>query len=288
MHYNGMVQFLERIGFLEVSSLWAEEHGYDSSHRVQHPARGLNRTAHTQAWLGEPLRCPSGHFLDRVEYANMTGYDLMDFVRSWLRREGHDRLSVCEVVLLDNRFADLRHYVDKANIFWSHPQMQDFITHTTRTMKGVDYYDADRWSGGVPALPHPDLRVMWLDYFSLRHCHPDFEARKINELVGDIGLTVAELDMRGEYFKSSICLFELYATVRAGCKLICPIGRECFSADQMNCWPLKVEDATTRAIEDKEQIDQWIQGMDGGFARLNQDVTDSVFRSCALLSQRVS
>lgn len=285
MHYNGMVQFLKRIGFLSEFGLWAKEDGGDRFN-CQRAAPNLVRQANTAAFLGEPLREGGRDF-----YENLTGYDLVDFVRAWLRREGHDRLSVCEVVLIDRRFEDLRQYVGKANIFWSHLQMQDFVSKTTHAMKRIDLYDrcsshrrfnAQNQCPPVDSevLPRESMRMLWLDFFSLRQCQPDFDVNRIIELIGDIGMTVADIDMEGDYFKRSFCVFELYATVHAGCDLVCSMGRDCFHPAQMQCWPLKAQDATTRSPEDKQQIDRLIQDMDGGFRKLNRVVTESVFQSC--------
>jgi competence ComEA-like helix-hairpin-helix protein len=63
--------------------------------------------------------------LDKPFYEKLVGYDLQAKVDDWLRNNGHEDKSLCEVVLLDPKFADLRSGVGVANVFCSHMQQGD-------------------------------------------------------------------------------------------------------------------------------------------------------------------
>ena len=57
----------------------------------------------------------------------MTGYDLVFFLRSWLEEQGWSKLSVCEVILMDERFSSIRRHIGRSDLFWSHVQAEPFL-----------------------------------------------------------------------------------------------------------------------------------------------------------------
>jgi hypothetical protein len=62
------------------------------------------RRAADLEWIGAaigPLTLEEG---GEIDISSMTGYDLCSFLRTWLVKNGHTELSVCEVILKDSRF----------------------------------------------------------------------------------------------------------------------------------------------------------------------------------------
>merc|ERR1712129_24821 len=68
--------------------------------------------------MGFPLPGEPGGRRDK----NVTGYDLCDYARQWLKANNCAHLSLLEAVLTEERFAPIRRHVDRANVFWSHLQ----------------------------------------------------------------------------------------------------------------------------------------------------------------------
>jgi hypothetical protein len=56
---------------------------------------------------------------------NITGYDCNVAVRGWLKANEHEGLSVCEVILVDDRLHHLRSHVGIANVFLSRLNKND-------------------------------------------------------------------------------------------------------------------------------------------------------------------
>ena len=64
---------------------------------------------------------------DGAGMRNMTGYDLREFLTTWLRKRKLNEKSVCEVIASDDIFADLRKEVGPADVFWSHRVLDAFV-----------------------------------------------------------------------------------------------------------------------------------------------------------------
>merc|ERR1711862_831211 len=81
-----------------------------------------------------------GGFFDYTSHGR-TGYQLCDFLRSsWLPSIGAEKLSVCEVMLTDERFCDLRSSVGLATAFWSHIQMEEVLGNPSIGTLGLMNY----------------------------------------------------------------------------------------------------------------------------------------------------
>ena len=106
-------------------------------------------------------------------------YDLAEAIRSWLgENESYKKLSMCEVALIDPRFAKARKFVGAADIFWSHVQQE--------RVRGMFLQMIENASGPPPfdegkhkeQAQHegiwPEICI-WADMFSLRQCVPDFD-----------------------------------------------------------------------------------------------------------------
>merc|ERR1712232_1186353 len=100
--------------------------------------------------------------------------------------------SLCEAVLLDSRFADLRLYVGIANIFFSHMQKECLLTFSEKgTLDAITKSCQREFSS---ELPPPVEQFIWLDYFSLRQAIDDFEAEAVVEFVASLPALVANID----------------------------------------------------------------------------------------------
>ena len=96
------------------------------------------------AWIDEKygaIKADTSHIWN-VGRANIIGYDLVAFVRKFLKdaestsigqeikkKRGIDlsKLSVAEFILIHPDFADLRKFVSDANLYWSHIQCEPFL-----------------------------------------------------------------------------------------------------------------------------------------------------------------
>jgi len=164
---------------------------------------------------------------------NVTGYDLADYVRNWQREQGLTELSVCEIILVQPEFHQLRQYVGIANVFWSHIQMESFLgwgsTCHDQTPKNerstlLQLSTVHRYFGG--RLPPRESCFFWIDYFCLRQCRSDFDVDCTIDLIKDVGTVVAAMDTGFEYIKRSFCVLELYGAVSGGSNLVCTAGAD--------------------------------------------------------------
>jgi hypothetical protein len=104
--------------------------------------------AEAEVWLDEAAGGPvekGGEW----GLTNLVGYDICFFIRNWLKREGLEQNSVCEVVLLDDRFRALRDHVGPADVFWSHVQGEDFLGHRLSVEKHISRIDPRTGKYGV-------------------------------------------------------------------------------------------------------------------------------------------
>lgn len=135
-------------------------------------------------------------------------------------------------------------------------------------------------SNGIP------VPIYWVDYCVLRQCQKDFDIDRVQDIIGRIGCTLVELDNDLSYLKRSFCILEIYATVNEGADLLCfPRGlidrsAELFQANRIAkinraAEQIDAEQATTRALEDKQVIDGFIQNTIG-FEKLNDIVGGAI------------
>ena len=103
-------------------------------------------------------------------------------------------VSVCELILMEEKFSDMRHLVGKATAFWSHCQKEPYAGWDP-----VQFPNDQRWWRSTVsqiefACLHGELgehELIWLDYFSLRQNANDFHPETVVDLIGDIGRLVA-------------------------------------------------------------------------------------------------
>ena len=64
-----------------------------------------------------------------------------------------------------------------------------------------------------------DYDYFWLDYFTLRQCHRDFQPEWVIACIKEIGTVVVILDRT--YLRRSFCILEAFACVVADGRLLC-------------------------------------------------------------------
>jgi hypothetical protein len=249
---EGALQFLKCIGYL------VEVKKYENKLHVCPDPRFEYERSYERGkgvkWADEALR-PIAHDKNGgIVPESMTGYDLCDYLRTWLRDNGHEGFSVCEVILKDPAFEQLREHVLPANIFYSHIQSLGPL----QTFRGMHFAQEDHQF----SLPPKGAQYFWLDYFCLRQCQSDFKVEQVIALIKEIALTIAELggeEESLEYLKRSFCILELYATVVSDAKLLCATELEPHTMRKMlTADPVKSFNAQTRSPTDKTAIDNYI------------------------------
>ncbi len=163
-----------------------------------------------------------GYMVTSPGIINMTGYDLVDFVKEWLIKEGLQHLSLAEVILSEDRFAHLRKYVGIATIFWSHIDNEPVIDHCSGTLVRM----REAREKYIDQLPPRDEQYWWLDYFSLRQgIDNDFDIIAIVDLIKSIRNVVCSLQDSNStvktYLSRSFCLLELFSGINDDMNLIC-------------------------------------------------------------------
>lgn len=298
LNIQAMGPLLARIGFLD------EDRGSDSSAKRFEDASviekyrpyeafqwkyvsGYRRSEQTAAWLDDvvgPIDSDPIYGL-----ANVTGYDICDYVREWLGREGHQERSLCEVILLDDRFADLRPFVGRANVFFSHLQLEKFLGNAScsRDPEGLRackrsetlYRLEQMLSDAADKFPSPSDQLVWMDYFSLRQAIDDFDPYAIVELVRDTGTVLANLDHDCKYFERSFCVLEIFAGATQARQLLCCRWARHVVQETLENHPINSAAAMAHKPKDKESIDLFIRETIG-FAEFDRIVSDAVLAAC--------
>lgn len=127
------------------------------------------------------------------------------------------------------------------------------------------------------------------DYTTLKQCQSDFQMPVVRKTIGTIGFTMAELDNAPKrYLGRSFCMVEMFETINSGgtlCIYMNPL-RASNVAAELEAEPIDARAATTRREDDKRQIDSFIEAMEGGFARLNAEITRAVTESAATILEK--
>ena len=215
----------------------------------------------------------------------MTGYDCASVVKDWLRSHGKAHLSVCEVLLNEppDGFGDLRDEVGPVTVFYSHLQSRGVHDTLACMNAGCQTYARQLFASNSQSLPEYSEELLetehmnsivfswtrhrhwkgkwWVDFFSLRQCHNDFNVQSIRALIKEVGLTMAEVDwelgtaggtgvLNGgtlgiagpqrpvavstgsglRYIKRTFCVFELYCTLEGRATLLCNMRGRVFDA----------------------------------------------------------
>ena len=100
-------------------------------------------------------------------------YDIEEYVREWLMNNGNkehptfEHLSLIEVVLVDDRFEEIRPHVGISDAFISHMDMDPFLG--VSDSNGMNR-ESTMEQLFMLFLSYPELKgkYLWCDYFSLR------------------------------------------------------------------------------------------------------------------------
>jgi len=76
-----------------------------------------------QCWYRDERRNEERRHL-RFGHSNVVGYDVCSYLKIWQKKESLQDMSLCEIILTDDRFKELRDCVGVANVFWSHVQQE--------------------------------------------------------------------------------------------------------------------------------------------------------------------
>ena len=222
----------------------------------------------------------------------LTGYDLAEAIKTWLRNNNAEDKSVCEV--LKERGWD---GVGEADVFLSHVQAE----HPRESLGAMANID-ERRGAARRGTKHMGSKI-WVDYFCLRQATKagDFKPDQVVELIRKTGSVYVLMD--GEETLSSYptrtwCVFELSSTVETKAALViqtpssgplrppdCPCTCCTYSCCDSNCKPMPdytidAAAAMARRADDKAKVDRYIE--EGpGFARVNQ-VMDRELRRTAV------
>ena len=127
------------------------------------------------------------------------------------------------------------------------------------------------------------------DYTTLKQCQNDFDLPRIRQVIKEINLTIAELDMDLQaYLTRSFCILELFATVEGGAKLLVQMHYlRAFGAEaELAARPVDAAKAKTRREADKAKIDGFVEAMPGGFERLNATITTAIKEAAAVIAKQ--
>ena len=213
----------------------------------------------------------------------LTGYDLAEAIKVWLKKNNAEDKSVCEV-LKERGWEG----VGEAEVFLSHVQAES-PEETLEAMLNIH----SRQGPARKGTKHRGSKI-WVDYFCLRQLKNDFQTKQVEQLIRKTGAVYVFMDGEetgSSYPTRSFCVFELASAVENGATLMiktptsgpleppnCPCtcctytypccGGECVWKP-MPDYTIDAANATARRAEDKAKVDKYIE--EGpGFARVNQ------------------
>jgi len=129
------------------------------------------------------------------------------------------------------------------------------------------------------------------DYTTLKQCVQDFDLTRVRQLIKEIGLTLAELDLDLQtYLTRSFCILELFASVDAGATLLVQMHvlRAFDVAAELAARPVDAKKAQTRRDKDKATIDGFVEAMPGGFETLNATITEAIKKAAVPIAKQYS
>jgi len=224
---------------------------------------------------------PDSLFWIAEQYGDwVTGYDLAEAIKVWLKNNNAEDKSVCEV-LKERGWEG----IGEAEIFLSHVQAES----PSQTLFAMDHIN--RRIGPARKGTKGYNSKVWVDYFCLRQLKNDFKTQQVEQLIRKTGAVYVSIDGEltgNSYPTRSFCVFELASAVENGATLmiktpvsgplrapLCPCTCCTYSCCGCCIWhpmpdyTIDAENATARRAEDKAKVDKYIE--EGpGFARVNQ------------------
>ena len=221
---------------------------------------------------------PESLFWIAEQYGDrLTGYDLAEATKMWLRLNHAEDKSVCEV-LKERGWEG----IGEAEVFLSHVQAES-PDETLRAMRNIN----NRGGPARRGTKHEGSKV-WVDYFCLRQLRQDFKPEEIEELIRETGAVYVFMDgeeTRSSYPTRSFCALEFSSAVKGKAVIMIrppsdgPLAPPAYGACAcctcecccytMPDYSIDAAAATARRAEDKAKVDKFIE--EGpGFARVNQ------------------
>ena len=206
----------------------------------------------------------------------ITGYDLAEAIKVWLKKNNAEDKSVCEV-LKERGWEG----IGELEVFLSHVQAES-PSDTLHAMFNINGRNGPARRG----TKHRNSKI-WVDYFCLRQLQNDFQTKQVEQLIRKTGAVYVYMDGEAtgsSYPTRSFCVFELASAVENGATLmieapktgplqppVCgcwPFGAFC-GCDGLPDYTIDAANATARRADDKAKVDKYIE--EGpGFARVNQ------------------
>ena len=212
---------------------------------------------------------------------NLTGYDLVACIRAWLQSKNAAHLSVCEVLaaedwqyaeenLVGEKTGRRLRAVQTSNVFYSHMQSPCAVSVLFQNI----WLACHMHENDVPGDP-----TVWVDYFVLRQCQPDFDVSVIRAVIHEIGCTIVELDRTMQYLTRSFCIFEVFCGAEiAELKLLILTEMDTGAmAKALARKPVSSKEACTSRAQDKQQIDDFIRAH-LGFLEFDRIVTAALMQ----------
>ena len=154
-----------------------------------------------KAWRS---KYPEGLSWIAEQYKNrLTGYDVAEATKMWLRENKAEDKSVCEV-LKERGWEG----VGEAELFLSHVQAESPFD-TWYAMSTIDH----RFGAARRGTKH-EGSIVWVDYFCLRQLRNDFKPEQIAELIRETGAVYVKIDGAEtgcSYPRRSFCTLETRA-----------------------------------------------------------------------------
>ena len=218
-------------------------------------------------------------------YGNrLTGYDLAEAIKVWLKKNNAEDKSVCEVLKARGWEG-----IGETEVFLSHVQAET-PSHTLEAMFKID----NRLGPARNGTKHLNSKI-WVDYFCLRQLKNDFQTQQVEQLIRKTGAVYVFMDGEetgSSYPTRTFCLFESATAISNGATLMIrtpvsgPLAPPTWPCTCCTCctytccgifcrwrpmpdYTIDAANATARRADDKAKVDKFIEE-GAGFARVNQ------------------
>ena len=169
-------------------------------------------------WDATDVRAMRSDYPERLSwiaktYGNrVTGYDLAEAIKVWLKKNNAEDKSVCEV-LKERGWEG----IGETEVFLSHVQAES-PQETLKAMRKINIRQGPARRG----TKHLHSKI-WVDYFCLRQLQNDFQTQQVEQLIRKTGAVYVYMDgavTDNSYPTRTFCLFESAAAIENGATLM--------------------------------------------------------------------
>lgn len=200
------------------------------------------------------------------------GYDVAQHIRNFMREKGYEQFSVAEVL----------YCIGYPNVGFA----RAFLSHAQNEMLAVTFGLMAQVTLGLTGTGSPksdldrlQLAAIFVDYFCLRQCVPDFDPPKVRAAIGTIGCLFAGLSVEGgsvQMLTRVWCGYELYCAIIEGAQFwavgaygpLDVVFAPVLSIDLRQCEANKPQDKAT--------LMQFFNGLEGGVEAANKVIMDAL------------